>query len=107
MTGNNDLPILPFLTPAVFGMPSRRHFVVMRRAEQHFSDALEIFEEGLTKPALSDAEISHLSSKIFLVVSSIEELERWTTRAKRAEIASRLGDLKTNLEKLKEIIKEW
>jgi hypothetical protein len=78
MPGNHDLPILPFLTPAVFGMPSRRHFVVMRRAEQHFSDALEIFEEGLTKPALSDAEI-----------------------------ASRLGDLKTNLEKLKEIIKEW
>jgi hypothetical protein len=107
MPDNNNLPILPILSPALFGMPSRRHFVVMRRAEEHFGAALSIVEEGLTKPTLSDAEIEQLARKMFLVVSSIEELERWTTEARRAEIAARLAQLKANLEELKEIIREW
>jgi hypothetical protein len=113
MSDNNSLPVLPALVPSLSGVPSSRHLVVIRRAEQHFWDLLDILTEMSDAATTGDEEIATIASyfsriekKVCLIDSSIEELERRTSRAKRAQITTRLEKLKTDLEEVRGIIYE-
>jgi hypothetical protein len=109
MSSNNNLPILPVLTPVLVGMPSRRHFVVMRRGEAHLQAIHSILVEMQAKAhavgvsnTVKPCIIELIANKISLVDGAIDELEKRTSKARRAQVAARLVVLKRERKALRD-----
>ncbi|EAT88606.1 hypothetical protein SNOG_03401 [Parastagonospora nodorum SN15] len=84
MSNNNHLrsdPVIPVLVPWLRGQPSRRPYVVMRRAEEHHRELLVFLQDMATKakeanmtaPTACHAGFAH--NKVMIVASSVAELE--------------------------------
>jgi hypothetical protein len=77
MSNNNDLNVLPFFIPYAYGLPSRRHIVLARRADAHFRELFPFFvEASLEEGGLTGCHVD----------SAVEELEECTsdTREQRS-----------------------
>ncbi|KAH3955222.1 hypothetical protein HBH98_036250 [Parastagonospora nodorum] len=114
MSNNNHLrsdPVIPVLVPWLRGQPSRRPYVVMRRAEEHHRELLVFLQDMATKakeanrtaPTACHAGFAH--NKVMIVASSVAELEAVRDEAIKADIALRLQFLKGELAKTRDMLK--
>jgi hypothetical protein len=100
---------LPVFSPCETGVLSHRHFVVIRHAEAHYKDLCDLLRE--TKVQVKEADIDAVSScqmdlllnKFSLIDGAIFELEHRTGRARRAEVAEHLNELKTKFK----VFRDW
>jgi hypothetical protein len=90
---NHTMPTngnLLFLTPCEAGVPSRRHLVVIRRAEAHVQELVNLLAEMNAQvaeagvDAVTPCQTDLIGNKIFLIERAIFELERCTSKAMRA-----------------------
>jgi hypothetical protein len=88
MSNNNDLNVLPFFIPYAYGLPSRRHIVIARRADAHFRELFPFFvEASLEEGGLTGCHVDFVNyNKMMHVDSAVEELEECTsdTREQRS-----------------------
>ncbi|RMZ73898.1 hypothetical protein GMOD_00004700 [Pyrenophora seminiperda CCB06] len=103
-----------FLMPALSGVRSRRHLVVIRRAEEHAKDIRELIlaarlpAEGLLLLNEEDEEKFHY--KLMLVGQASEELTRYVSRRPRSRIMVRVAWLNHGLSQFvgfKNVIDEY
>ena len=94
-------PNLPpaFLLPAAAGVRSRRHQVVLCRAEAHLEEATSILQGMINQdsPDTEDEQNDTMHKKALLVWQAIEELEWYVNRHPRSSIGDRLENLKEKL----------
>ena len=101
--------ILPFLSPSESGVPSRRHFVVIRRAEAYYQDLWNLLAEMNVQVeeagagAVTQCQTDLIANKISFVEGVIFDLERRTGRARRAQVAARLKVLKKQFK----TVRDW
>ena len=95
----SNLPVLPVLVPFLQGVPSRRPYVVLRRAKANLEE-LVLLWNGLRQMVAKDrASLTRchrdlVYNKIFSVDASIDELENCVSNAVKIEIAAELAALK-------------
>jgi predicted ATPase len=102
---------LLFLSPCEAGVPSRRHLVVIRRAEAHIQELVnllaemnaQVAETGVS--AVTPCHTDLIGNKIFLIERAIFELERCTSKARRAQVATRLTALKKEFKAVRDWLK--
>ncbi|KAH7077417.1 hypothetical protein FB567DRAFT_552934 [Paraphoma chrysanthemicola] len=93
------------LVPSALGVPSRRHFVVVRRAREHYQELVtlgeEVFERsgGPDNAVFTECEKGLIRNKLFLIKNSIAELDA-LPEAKKADIATDLQSLKDDWEQV-------
>jgi predicted ATPase len=102
---------LLFLTPCEAGVPSRRHLVVIRRAEAHVQELVNLLAEmnaqvaeagvGAVTPCQTDL----IGNKIVLIERAVFELKRCTSKARRAQVATRLTALKKEFKAVRDWLK--
>jgi hypothetical protein len=84
-----------FLNPSARGMPSRRHFVVLRRAEEHLAALQPIVDSIVPGRALTGEEQAFVATKVDLISQSVDELfrhiEAQATTGLRASLLLRVG----------------
>jgi hypothetical protein len=109
MSSNNNLTILLALMPVLVGVPSCRHFVVIRRAEAHLQAIHNILVEMQAKAVavgvsntVTPCITELIANKISLVDGAIDELEKRTSKARRAQVAARLVVLKRERKALRD-----
>ena len=105
---NNDSLILRIFAPFALGVPSRRHFVVLRRAKAHYQDVVQLGKDVVARQGpdfvLTDSEKGLISDKLFLIEQAIDELDKLTA-ARKAEIATGLQSLKDDFEFVQSILR--
>ncbi|KAH7401744.1 hypothetical protein DE146DRAFT_779951 [Phaeosphaeria sp. MPI-PUGE-AT-0046c] len=109
MSSQKNLPILPVLCPAISGVPSRRHIVVVALGEQHHGELLNFIQEliGGVKDvgdgAVTECSLGLVKNKLELIDKAIDELEHHTSAEAKAEISHRLWALKEGREAARRI----
>ncbi|KAH7073119.1 hypothetical protein BKA63DRAFT_567696 [Paraphoma chrysanthemicola] len=106
-TNNDDIAgsVPTILVPSALGVPSRRHFVVVRRAREHYEDLAKLGEEifersgGPANAVFTECEKGLIRNKLFLVKDSIAELDA-LPEAKKVDIAIELQSLKDDWEQV-------
>jgi hypothetical protein len=102
---------LPIFSPCETGVPSCRHFVVIRRAEAHYKELCDLLTEikvqvtEVGPDATTNCQTDLILNKFSLVDGAIFELERRTGKAKRGEFTERLEELKTKFKAFRDWLK--
>ncbi|CAO2648750.1 Nn.00g096990.m01.CDS01 [Neocucurbitaria sp. VM-36] len=84
--------VLSFLVPSAQGVRSRRHRVVLRRAEMHLQVVTERLSPTATldHPVMDEEEEELVRNKILLVQQAIAELDEYAARHPRTRIGPKL-----------------
>lgn len=104
-------PVIPVLVPWLRGQPSRRPYVVMRRAEEHYRELLVFLHDMAKKaeePNMAPATTCHVGfahSKVMIVASSVAELKAVRNKAIKADIAGRLEFLNGDFARTRHMLK--
>ena len=97
MTTLNRPPL--FLMPSIMGVRSRRHLVVIRRAEAHVQAIHELImaavDTGVTY--LNEEDEEKFRSKVMLIDHAVMELRRYLRRHPGSSIAARVTMVETEL----------
>jgi hypothetical protein len=110
MSSNGNLPVIPALVPSFAGVPSRRHLVVIRRAEAHFRSLCNLLAEmnaqvaAVGVSAVTPCLFGLIANKISLVDGAIDDLENRTSGTGKAQVEERLLVLKRQFKALRETL---
>jgi predicted enzyme involved in methoxymalonyl-ACP biosynthesis len=108
MSNSNDSSILRIFAPFALGVPSRSHFVVLRRAKAHYQDVAQLGKEAFERQGpdfvFTDCEKGLIYNKLPLIEQAIEELDRLTA-ARKAEIATELQSLRDDFKIVQNILR--
>jgi hypothetical protein len=95
----NDFPPL-FLIPAVSDVRSRRHIVVIHRAEAHIQAVVDFLQPNLGhigSESMMREQLVFVREKAKLVQQAVDELELYISCRPRSRIAPRLEEVKVQL----------
>ncbi|OAL06491.1 hypothetical protein IQ06DRAFT_341323 [Phaeosphaeriaceae sp. SRC1lsM3a] len=111
MSSQKKLPVLPALCPAISGVPSRRHLVVIARGEKHHMDLLAFILEmmkgvkDIGEGVVTECSLGLIKNKLQVVDQAIDELDHHTSVEAKAEIVVRLEALKAGRERASLLLK--
>ena len=97
-----------FLLPAIMGVRSRRHLVVIRRAEAHVKTARNLIVTAVTNGELhlDQSDEESLRSKVMLIEQAVDELERYIKRRPQSSILARLAMVTYELDTLNDLLEK-
>jgi hypothetical protein len=99
MSTNDNLLLL---TPCEAGVPSRRHLVVIRRAEAHVQELVNLLAD--MNAQVAEAGVGAVTPcQTDLIERAVFELERCTSKGRRAQVATRLTALKKEFK----AVRDW
>jgi hypothetical protein len=113
MSKTNDSrpePVLRVLLQRMNVQPSRRPYIVLRRAEGHYRELLVFLYEKArgareaNQTATTACQAGFASNKITLVASSVAELDAVGDEAVKAETSDHLQALKTSLQQVRDLL---